>query len=370
MTKGPLAHLDDALVALEKSGRRRARHHASADGLLDLTSNDYLGYARRAVSTDGRAGAGASRLISGTHPEHVALERALADWLSVEDALVFPSGYQANVGLVSALAGPGDRVVSDALNHASIIDGCRLSRAEIVVVPHLDFSATARALAQPVAGRRFLVTEGYFSMDGDCPDLRGLRQLCDETSTALLVDDAHALGVFGPEGSGACAAANIAPDALVGTFGKALGGQGAFVAGSAALVDWLYNRARSFVFSTALSPALARHATQMIGLARADDAGRRRLFALARWVRGALFELGYEIPAASCGPILPVLVGTEARAMSLAAALRERGVRVAPIRPPTVPEGKCRLRVTLHAALTDEQIERAIAAFAAAREAS
>ncbi len=366
MSPRALEHLADALDALEAAGRRRARHPASGDGLLDLTSNDYLGYARAEQLAGGRAGAGASRLISGTHHEHEALERALAGWLQTEDALVFASGYQANLGLVSTLAGPGDLVVSDALNHASIIDGCRLSRARVVVTPHLDVAAVARALAAPVSGRRLVVTEGYFSMDGDAPDLRAVRSLCDDAGAALLVDEAHAIGVFGPEGRGACAAAGVTPDALVGTLGKALGGQGAFVAGSSALIDWLFNRARSFVFSTGLSPALAAHGARMLARARDDEAARQRLAGLARRVRAGLFELGFEVPAASSGPIVPVMVGSEARAMELAARVRDAGVRVAPIRPPTVPEGSCRVRVTLHAGLTADDVERALAAFAGA----
>ncbi len=366
MSRRALAYLDDELAALDERQRRRARHPASGEGLLDLTSNDYLGYAAARPVGDARAGAGASRLISGTHGEHAALEREVAGWLRVEDALVFASGYQANLGLVSALAGPGDLVVSDALNHASLIDGCRLSRARVIVTPHLDVAAVARALAAPASGRRFVVTEGYFSMDGDAPDLRALRAICDDAGAALLVDDAHAIGVFGPEGRGACAAAGVVPDALVGTFGKALGGQGAFVAGSAALVDWLFNRARSFVFSTGLSPALASHASRMLALARADEPARQRLARLSRRLRAGLFELGLEVPAASSGPIVPVMVGTEGRALALAARLREAGVRVAPIRPPTVPEGTCRLRLTLHAGLTDDDVERALLALRSA----
>ncbi|RYE86633.1 MAG: 8-amino-7-oxononanoate synthase, partial [Myxococcales bacterium] len=336
-----------------------------------LCSNDYLGYAtdRLIEPTTGAAlGSAASRLISGEHPEHRALEREVAAWVGFDDALVFTSGYAANVGLLSALLRPGDTVVSDALNHASLIDGMRLARARVVVAPHNDAAAVARALAEaPTGGRRWVVTEGYFSMDGDRPDLGALRAACDAHGAALIVDDAHSLGVFGPEGSGSCAELGVRPDVLVGTFGKAVGGQGAFVAGPTVLTDWLWNRARSFVFSTGLSPALAAADLAGVRRARGDEAGRARLGALGARLRAGLRELGYRVVDESVGPIVPVLVGPEEAALRLSRALAARGVQVTAIRPPTVPVGSSRLRATVQARLSDAALDRALAAFAAVR---
>jgi 8-amino-7-oxononanoate synthase len=357
-----LDHLGDALAALSARGLLRARGVSRDPASLVLCSNDYLGYATEESAP--RSGAGASRLVSGDHAEHVALERDLATWLRTEDALVFTSGYAANVGLVSALGQPGDVIISDERNHASIIDGCRLSRARVVVVPHCDVDATRRALVDArSAPHRYVITEGLFSMDGDTPDLAALRAACDAENAALLVDEAHAIGVLGPEGRGACAAAGVVPDAIVGTFGKALGGQGAFVAGPRVLADWLWNRARSFVFSTGLSPKVAAHVRGSVARARADEAGRARVAAISARLRGALRELGYDVPTNSHGPIVPVIVGAESAAVALSAGLLARGIHVGAIRPPTVAPGTSRLRVTVHAGLSEAAVERAIEAF-------
>jgi len=197
---------------------------------LSFCSNDYLGLASRRAP-DAPLGAGASRLVSGNTDEHRQLEGALAEWLGVAKALVFTSGYAANVGTLAALASRDDTILSDALNHASLVDGARLSRAEIVVYPHLDVAAVRAALASRTQRRCWVVTESYFSMDADSPDLRALRVACDEAGAGLIVDEAHALGVFGPEGRGLCAQEGVEPDVLVGTLGKAFGAGGAFVAG-------------------------------------------------------------------------------------------------------------------------------------------
>lgn len=370
-----LGFLQDELSLLEASGRRRFRPAPLVQGVLAplcLCSNDYLGYARAQTIVAGHApvGASASRLIAGDHPEHAQLEAAAASWVGHEDALVFSSGYAANVGLISALVRPGDLVLSDALNHASLIDGCRLARAKVEVFPHGDIAAVERIFASaPAAGRRFLLTEGYFSMDGDTPDLVALRAACDRASAALVVDEAHSLGVFGPEGRGACAEAGVAADILVGAFGKAVGGQGAFVAGPRLLTDWLWNRARSFVFSTGLSPLVAEADLRGVERARADDAGRARLAHIATRLRLALRAQGYDVLQSSRGPIVPILVGEERRALALSQELLRLGVQATAIRPPTVPVGTCRLRVTVHARLTDEDLAHAIEAFASARSA-
>lgn len=331
---------------------------------VDVCSNDYLGYARSGVSRETileasrhAAGSGGSRLISGTHPVHLALEEALADWVGLPSALLSSSGYAANVGCIAALAGEGDVVLSDALNHASLIDGCRLSRAAVVVYPHLDATALAKELARlPRTGRTWVLTESYFSMDGDTPDLPALRRLCDEAGARLIVDEAHALGVFGSDGAGLCSRAGIAPDVLVGTLGKAIGTQGAFVAGATVLRTWLWNRARSFVFSTAPSPLLSALTLDRLTAVRRDDEARSRLAENAATLREDLRRRGVPVVPGSHGPIVPVILGENPRATAAASALAAHGYRALAIRPPTVPEGTSRLRVTLSANLSAGQL--------------
>lgn len=371
---GPLRHLREELDRLAERGLLRTpptpREEGGA-GRLNLCSNDYLGYAtsRRlgpyavAAAQAHWTGASASRLVAGEHRGHRDLEELIASWLGVQRALVFSSGYAANVGTIAALAAEGDLIVSDALNHASIIDGCRLSRARTEVVAHLDPEAVRAALRRSGARRRWVIVESYFSMDGDCPDLAALRVICDEEDAALVLDESHAMGIYGPEGRGRAAAAGIRPDVLVGTLGKALGAQGAFVAGSEELCAWLWNRARSFVFSTGLSPIMAAVAKGGIELARRDDVGRERLEANSRELREGLDALGVRIPRGSTGPIIPVVVGESTRAVALSQGLAKAGIDVQAIRPPTVPSGAARLRVTASALLERRDLERAAEAF-------
>lgn len=295
--------------------------------------------------------------MTGERYEHVELERAAAAWVGQPAALAFASGYAANAGLIPALAGPGDVIISDALNHASLIDGSRLSRAQIVVTPHLAVDAVARALRAPRQGRAFVITESYFGMDADGPDLAALRAACDEHDAALIVDEAHALGVLGPDGRGRCAEAGIAPDALVGTFGKAFGAAGAFVAGCPALVTWLWNKARTFVFSTGMSPALAAAARTGMATAQAEPFRRERVVARAAQLRAALECVG--IQPRGFGHILPWVIGEPAAALRLASLLRARDLNVRAIRPPTVPQGTARIRLTVTAAHDCADIERA-----------
>jgi 8-amino-7-oxononanoate synthase len=298
-------------------------------------------------------------LVFGDHPEHRRAEGAVAEWVGAEAALLFSSGYAANVGTVSALASSGDVVISDVLNHASIIDGCRLSGARVIVVPHLDASAIERALgAAANAERRWVVTESYFSMDGDIPDLARLRALCDDHDAALIVDEAHALGVFGPAGAGLCREARVRPDVLVGTLGKAVGLQGAFVAGSRSLRRWLWNRARSFVFSTGIGPALAEAAVVRIRRIAEDEPRRARLATTSDALRELIRGVGGQVTSTR-GPILPWIFGDAAAAVRAARALEHHRVLVRAIRPPTVPQGTARLRLTA-SALLDEKALRSV----------
>jgi 8-amino-7-oxononanoate synthase len=348
---------------------------------LSFCSNDYLGLAGHpALTTAAGAaalregfGASASRLVSGDLPALRLLEARLAQFLGRQTALVFPSGYQTNLGVMTALAGPEDVIVSDALNHASIIDGCRLSRARIAVYPHRDAPAAARLLGDARgARRRLLVTESLFSMDGDAAPLDALAQVATDHDAVLVVDEAHAIGVLGPGGRGLCAAARVEPDVLIGTLGKALGAAGGFVAGSRVLRDLLVNRARSFVFATALPPPVAAAALAALNIIDSPEGNQRRarLQAHAERLSAALSALSPSgMPARSSlpmGPIQPFIVGvgTDRGALAASAALDTRGIFVPAIRPPTVPVGSARLRITLSASHEPTDLDRLLEALA------
>lgn len=384
-----MASIDEQLRAdldsLASKGRLREtiplhgpdRAHLSLDGtpLLSFASNDYLGLATHPVLVRAAqdaaerygTGAGAARLLGGEGPTHLALERALAGLVSLPAALLFPTGYHANVGVLSALAGPEDLIVSDALNHASIIDGCRLSRARVVVYAHADPNAAADALATPGSfRRRILATESLFSMDGDRAPLAALRDAANRHQAILLVDEAHALGVLGPSGSGLCRAEAIAPDVLVGTLGKTFGAAGGFVAGSNHLRSYLINRARPFIFTTAPPPPVAAAALAGVDLASgsAGDDLRSKAHANARALRHLLGPLG-RVPPGARDLIIPYLLGTEATALDAAKRLRADGLLTFAVRPPTVPEGTCRLRITVSASHLESEIKRLASALGA-----
>ncbi len=334
-----------------------------------FVTNDYLGFGAEEFAAEGelareaRWGARAARLLGGDADAHSALEEALSAWLDRPSSLVFTSGYAANVGALSALAGPLDFVASDALNHASIIDGLRLGGAKKAIFPHNDLDALATALASETAQkarRRWIAVESYYSMDADIPDLKALSALAEAHDALLYVDEAHALGVFGPEGRGLCAAAGVVPAVLVGTFGKSLGTQGAFVTGSETLRTYLWNRARSFVFSTGASPAVAAVTTARVAAVRMADDRRDALAGAVSHLRDGLAKLG--LPALGVGPIVPVVLGSEARALFFAGALRKKGFEVFAVRPPTVAPGTSRLRLTVSATHTRGAIDALLAA--------
>ena len=339
-----------------------------------LCSNNYLGLAddpsiaRAAEAGAAREGigAGASRLITGTMRAHLEAERALAAFVGAEDAVLFSSGYAANLGAIQALVGRGDAVFSDALNHASLIDGARLSRAEVHVYPHRDLDALRADLEAHRRGakRALIVSDSLFSMDGVTADVEGLRSLAGEFDAGLMIDEAHALGVFGPMGAGLCASADVTPDVLIGTLGKSFGVAGAFVAGTPEVTTLIRNRARSFVYSTAPPPMLARAALEALErVKRADDA-RAVLLGHAETLRRELGALGFEVQDGA-SQIVPVRIGDNARTMRLSAELLQRGVFVQGIRPPTVAEGTARLRLTPMATHASGHIEKAVEAFAA-----
>jgi 8-amino-7-oxononanoate synthase len=361
-----LEWLQEELSELERSGLLRHDASAPRNGLIDVASNDYLGYARRGVSRETldsllgiSPGAGASRLISGTDPAHLGLEEQLAEWVGSQAALTFTSGYLANLTTICALVGAGDCILSDSLNHASIIDGCRLSRADVIAYPHLDLDFVREKLREiRPAGRTLVVTEARFSMDGDGPDLSALAEICVNSGAMMMVDEAHSLGVEGPRGAGRCRAAGVTPDVFVGTFGKALGTQGAFVAGGNKLRQWLWNKARGFGFSTALSPIVAALTSERVSKAAEDDPARDRLRRLESAISERLSRDGIPMSSERFGPIFPIILGSNERVITVAKALEHCGFQAAAVRPPTVPQGLARLRISLNADLAISDVER------------
>jgi 8-amino-7-oxononanoate synthase len=348
------------------SGLHEAAPPAGAGAWLDACSNDYLGLGARSVSREtlsrldgARMGAGASRLVQGSFAEHEMLEHELADWLGTEASLLTLSAFAANAGLIPALGEAESLVVSDALNHASIVDGCRLARARVVVTPHLELEAVEAALREHRGSApAWVVTEGLFSMDGDCPNLPELRSVCDRYAAGLIVDEAHSLGVMGPNGAGRAAAQGVRPDVLVAGLGKAVGSQGGVIACSEALRTWLWNRARSFVFSTAPSPLLCRVTLAQVQATRAADDARSRLEARSLELREALAARGLPALPGAVGPIVPVVLGSNERALAAMQELRRRGILAQAIRPPTVAVGAARLRLTVHADWPDDAVSR------------
>ncbi len=348
---------------------------------LDFCSNDYLGFSRdpsfrtailekfeQATGLDS-VSSPASRLLRGNTSRHQALEQRLSGFKGTEAALIFPTGYQTNIGVLTALIGSQDRVLSDAQNHASIIDGLRLSGCQKIVFPHLDLGAVEEALIQPhPEGKTFLVTESLFSMDGDVAPLETYAELAKKYEANLIVDDAHAVGVFGEErGSGLTERFGVEKRALaiVSTFGKAFGLFGAFVAGPQVLIDYLINRCRSFIFTTAVPPLLLYGVEAGLDLLDAEPERRKRVCLLADRLRQRFKEAGLDT-LQSAGPIVPVVLGKSERALAVAQHLQEKGLDVRAIRPPTVAPGTARLRISVHADHTEQQIDQLAEAVGAA----
>jgi 8-amino-7-oxononanoate synthase len=335
---------------------------------LSFCSNDYLGLANhpevvaafhRGLDEYG-AGSGAAHLISGHSRAHHALEEELADYVGRPRALLFSTGYMANLGVVSALVGHGDRVFEDQANHASLLDGARLSGARLIRYRHGECAALEQRLADAPTGEFLVATDGVFSMDGDLAPLPGLAELATAHEAWLLVDDAHGLGVIGPGGRGTAAHYGLGSaqvPILMGTLGKAFGTFGAFVAGSEALVETLIQEARTYIYTTAPPPAVAEATCAALRLVREQDWRREQLQALVRRFREGAAQLGLELTD-SPTPIQPLMVGEAAAALRLSEALRTRGILISAIRPPTVPPGSARLRITLSAAHSEVQVDR------------
>jgi 8-amino-7-oxononanoate synthase len=343
--------------------------------VLLLCSNDYLGLAAHpdvraaaaAAAERWGAGAGASRLVSGNMALHRELEEELAEFKGHEACLVLGSGYLANTGVISALAGPGDVILSDALNHASIVDGCRQSRAQTIVYPHGDLDGLQRGLEQAGERRSLVVTDAVFSMDGDLADLEGLVALARSHHARVLVDEAHATGVVGPEGRGLVHALGLEDevDVVVGTLSKALGSYGAFICCRREMAELLVNRVRTLIFSTALPPPSVAAALAALRLVRENHEIVERLWGNARLLRRELSAQGFDVPESEM-PIVPLVVGDPARAMAVCEAALERGVFAQAIRPPTVPVGTSRLRLVTTAGHSGPDLRRAAAALAEA----
>jgi 8-amino-7-oxononanoate synthase len=343
---------------------------------LDLSSNDYLALSAeprvvsRFIEGATREGCGStgSRLLRGERDCFTSVERAFASFKGAERALYFSSGYLANLAVLTTLAEPGDVIVSDRLNHASLIDGMRLSRARSLVFPHNDVGRLAEVLAhRGEPGIRLVVVESLFSMDGDIAPLAEYAALCRSTGAVLVVDEAHAVGVYGRRGSGLLEEAGIAPDACVSinTAGKALGVTGAFVAGPAWVVEYLIQRARPFVFSTAPPPAVADAIEASLGIVVEEPQRRERLARLSTHLRQQCAARGLPV-AAGRSQIVPVLIGENERAVAVAERLQGAGFDVRAVRPPAVPSGTARLRVSVNAGLSEGDLDRFIDALAAA----
>jgi 8-amino-7-oxononanoate synthase len=346
--------------------------------VINFSSNNYLGIANHPALRDAAkaaidrygCGSGASRLISGNMALHEELEAKIAEFKGTEAALVFNSGFQANTGVIPALVGPDDVVFSDALNHASIIDGCRLSRAKIVVYEHCEVDQLQRSLKDaPGDGRKLIVTESLFSMDGDEAPLRDIVAVAERYGAIVMVDEAHATGVYEPNGAGLIAKLGLGERVLVqmGTLGKALGGFGAYVAGSRALRELLINRCRSFIFTTSLPPAVMAMAIAAIELVQKEPERRQTLRQNCETLRNGLRALDYKL-GDSASQILPLIVGDAGACMKLSGYLLSRGIFAQGIRPPTVPPGTSRLRITLMATHTREHLRRALKTFEEASE--
>ena len=358
---------------------RRVRTVEAIDGayivvdgkrLLNFASNDYLGLAhhpavREALIVAARTwgvGATAAHLLGGHRDEHAALEETLARWTGRESALLFSDGWTANLGVVSALLDADDVCVQDKLNHASLIDAARFAGCDLARYRHLDVDGAARQLDARADRAALVATDGVFSMDGDVARLRALADVARSRGATLMVDDAHGIGVLGRDGAGSIVEAGLSEDdapILMATLGKALGVAGAFVAGDAALIDALVQNARTYIYATAMPPSLAAAARVAVDVARFEDWRRDRVARLVAHFRAAALDAGWTL-AESHTPIQPVIIGASAKALAVAAALENAGFYAPAIRPPTVPDGQSRLRITLTALHAERDVDRLV----------
>ena len=383
----PLAWIDDEIRSIRDGDLFRTLTEISSgqdpevliDGKKHLlfASNGYLGLATDpgvvaaaagALARYG-AGSGGSRLVSGSSDLHAELESEIARFKSTEAAILFSSGYLANVGTISALVGEGDTVFSDELNHASIIDGCRLSRATVKVYPHLDVGRLSDMLSETRGGgKKLIVTDTVFSMDGDLVNLADLCDVSERHGCMLMVDEAHAMGVLGEKGSGATERFGVESrvPVVMGTLSKAVGSLGGYVAGGRRLIDFIRNRVRSYIFDTSLPPSCLAASLEAIRVIESEPQRREHLMNMVSSFKAGLSDMGLSVLPSSSA-IVPVLTGEPGPTLRFAAALRERGVYTPAVRPPSVPEGKCRIRASLMATHTEDHVSRALSAFGEAK---
>jgi 8-amino-7-oxononanoate synthase len=374
-----MKRFSEKLDQIKKNGLyRKMRHlqtpqgpHIKIDGkdYLLLSSNSYLGLcnddrlkqaALDAIEKYG-VGSGGSRLMTGSYEIHQKLEEEIAAFKGTEAALLFNTGYMANVGTISSLASKSWVIFSDRLNHASIIDGCRLSGAEIVAYDHCDASDLARKVQGYPNRQALIVTDGLFSVDGDIAPLPAIAEIAKKNNILLMVDDAHATGVLGPNGGGTADYFGLCDeiDISMGTLSKALASEGGFIAGKRSLIDYLVNTARSFIFSTALSPATIAISLKALEIVRAEPQRRNTLLANAAWFRAELRKAGFDV-AENEAPIISIVIGEPDLAVTFSNRLMERNIFVSAIRPPTVPEGTSRLRISIMATHTKDDLEQAL----------
>ncbi len=376
-----------ALADLEAAGLKRRRRvvrglqgpvlDVDGEPMLAFASNDYLGLASHpeiieatiAAARRCGVGGGASHLISGHHEEHELAEEALARFVGMPRALLFSSGYMANTGVIPALVGRGGAVFSDTLNHACLIDGARLSRAAVHIYPHGDLATLEAMLARNRTPDKIVITDGVFSMDGDIAPIPDMIALCERHDAMLLVDDAHGFGVIGPGGRGSLAHFGAKSERMLymGTLGKAVGVAGAFVAGDANAIEWLVQRTRTYIFTTSMPPMLAAAIRASLDIVARDEWRRKRLVSHGRRLRARLQCLPWALPATRTA-IQPVMIGGNTAALAVMRELWERGIWAPAIRPPTVPDGTARLRITFSAAHEDEHIDRLVGALLEAAE--
>lgn len=357
--------------------------HIQVDGrrLLNLASNDYLGLSQHpkliqaaidAITQFG-VGAGASRLVSGTHPLHIQAEQSFAAFKHAQACLLLPTGYAANLAVLTTLAGPGDLVVLDKLVHASLIDAARASGAEVRTFAHRDLDRAQQLLARKSSGRRLLVSDSVFSMDGDCADLPALCDLADLTRSILVIDEAHGTGVLGPDGSGLAAAQGVGERVyycgsgglVISTASKALGSLGGLITANQSVIDLLINKARPFIYSTAALPAQSATLLAALDLVRDEPQRRAQLQTIIMRTRNALIDLGWNLEKPHqqvTTPIIPLMVGREHAAIDLASHLIEQGIFAPAIRPPTVAPNLSRVRLSLRADFTDSDIDQLVKA--------
>jgi 8-amino-7-oxononanoate synthase len=386
--KDPLFWLDEELktirdrklfrVLTELQGGQSPEILIDGKKYILLASNSYLGLttdpkvkeaAREALEKYG-TGSGGSRLVSGSTDLHRELEERIAAFKKTESAILFSSGYHANIGTIQALVGPGDVIYSDELNHASIIDGCRLSRAETKIYKHCDVRHLGSLLSSEQSrNKKLIVTDTVFSMDGDLAPLTELVELAEKHSCMLMIDEAHATGVLGRRGSGATEYFGVEDRVpiVMGTLSKAVGSLGGYVAGNKKLIDFLRNRARAYIFDTSLPASALAASLAAIDVIEFEPERRECLWRLIRKFKSGLENIGLEV-LSSHSAVIPVLIGEAEPTLSFARSLRENGIFTPAVRPPSVPPGKCRIRATLMATHKEEHIELALRAFKVARD--